>query len=75
VMITHDLETLVALSDRIAVLADQRLVAVGRIAQVAGADHPFVRNFFQGERGRRAIEAAQERAGRKSLRDEQPEAV
>jgi phospholipid/cholesterol/gamma-HCH transport system ATP-binding protein len=75
VMITHDLETLVALSDRIAVLADQRLVAVGRIAEVAGADHPFIRNFFQGERGRRAIEAAQERAGRKSLRDEQPEAV
>jgi phospholipid/cholesterol/gamma-HCH transport system ATP-binding protein len=56
VMITHDLDTLVALSDRIAVLADQKLVAVGPVDEVARTDHPFVRNFFQGERGRRAIE-------------------
>jgi phospholipid/cholesterol/gamma-HCH transport system ATP-binding protein len=58
VMVTHDLDTLIALSDRVAVLADQRLVAVGPIAEVARVDHPFIRNFFQGERGRRAIEAA-----------------
>jgi phospholipid/cholesterol/gamma-HCH transport system ATP-binding protein len=56
VMITHDLDTLVALSDRVAVLADQKLVAVGTIDEAAEVDHPFVRNFFQGERGRRAIE-------------------
>ena len=58
VMVTHDLDTLVALSDRVAVLADQRLVAVGTVAEIAKHDHPFVRNFFQGERGRRAFEAA-----------------
>jgi phospholipid/cholesterol/gamma-HCH transport system ATP-binding protein len=77
VMITHDLDTLAALSDRVAVLADQRLVAVGPIAEVATVDHPFIRNFFQGERGRRAIEAAQERASGRSrpLRPLQPEAV
>jgi phospholipid/cholesterol/gamma-HCH transport system ATP-binding protein len=61
VMITHDLDTLIALSDRVAVLADQRLVAVGSVSEVAATDHPFVRNFFQGERGRRAIEAWKER--------------
>jgi phospholipid/cholesterol/gamma-HCH transport system ATP-binding protein len=61
VMITHDLDTLVALSDRIAVLADQKLVGVGTIDQVAQVDHPFIRKFFQGERGRRAIEAWRER--------------
>jgi phospholipid/cholesterol/gamma-HCH transport system ATP-binding protein len=61
VMITHDLDTLVALSDRIAVLADQKLVAVGTIEEVAQIDHPFIRNFFQGERGRRAIEVWKER--------------
>jgi phospholipid/cholesterol/gamma-HCH transport system ATP-binding protein len=64
VMITHDLDTLVALSDRIAVLADQKLVAVGAVDEVAACDHPFVRNFFQGERGRRAIEMWCERKER-----------
>ena len=61
VMVTHDLDTLVALSDRVAVLADQRLVAVGTLREIAVHDHPFIRNFFQGERGRRAIEAAERR--------------
>jgi phospholipid/cholesterol/gamma-HCH transport system ATP-binding protein len=61
VMITHDLETLVALSDRLAVLADQKLVAVGSVREVAAFDHPFVRNFFQGERGRRALELWKDR--------------
>ena len=69
VMITHDLDTLVALSDRIAVLADQKLVAVGTIEEVAQIDHPFIRNFFQGERGRRAIEAWKDR---KRTSDEAP---
>jgi phospholipid/cholesterol/gamma-HCH transport system ATP-binding protein len=62
VMVTHDLDTLVALSHRVAVLADQRLVAVGPLAEVAAIDHPFIRNFFRGERGRRAIEAAAQEA-------------
>jgi phospholipid/cholesterol/gamma-HCH transport system ATP-binding protein len=61
VMITHDLDTVVALSDRVAVLADQKLVAIGTVEEVAATDHPFVRNFFQGDRGRRAIEVWRER--------------
>jgi phospholipid/cholesterol/gamma-HCH transport system ATP-binding protein len=61
VMITHDLDTVVALSDRVTVLADQKLVAAGSVDEVAATDHPFVRNFFQGERGRRAIETWRER--------------
>lgn len=61
VMVTHDLDTLAALSDRVAVLADRRLVAVGTVREVASHDHAFIRNFFQGERGRRAIEAAERR--------------
>ena len=61
VMITHDLDTLVALSDRIAVLADHKLVAVGPVTEVAANEHPFIRNFFQGERGRRAIEIWKQR--------------
>ena len=61
VMITHDLDTLAALSDRVAVLADQKLVAAGPVDEVAATDHPFVGNFFQGERGRYTIETWKER--------------
>ncbi len=56
VMVTHDLDTLVALADRVAVLCDQRLLAVGALREVSALDHPFVCNFFRGERGRRALE-------------------
>lgn len=64
VMVTHDLDTLVALSDRVAVLADLTLVAVGTVHEVAACDHPFIHNFFQGERGRRALEGAAQRETR-----------
>jgi phospholipid/cholesterol/gamma-HCH transport system ATP-binding protein len=60
VMVTHDLDTLVALSDRVAVLCEQRLLAVGPLNEVTGLDHPFVCNFFRGERGRRALEVLED---------------
>ena len=62
VMVTHDLDTLVALSDRVAVLAEQKIVVVGTVREVVAFDHAFIRNFFQGERGRRALEAWKERS-------------
>jgi phospholipid/cholesterol/gamma-HCH transport system ATP-binding protein len=55
VMATHDLDTLVALSDRVAVLAEQRIVALGGLPDVVGTTHPFITNFFRGERGQRAL--------------------
>lgn len=55
VMATHDLDTLVALSDRVAVLAEQRIVALGSLREVMDTNHPFVTNFFRGERGRKAL--------------------
>ncbi len=55
VMVTHDLDTIVSISDRVAVLADQRIVALGSVAQVARHSHPFIVEYFQGERGRRAL--------------------
>lgn len=57
VMVTHDLDTLVALSSRIAVLFDGKLVVVGTLQEVVHSRHPFIVNFFHGERGRRALEA------------------
>jgi phospholipid/cholesterol/gamma-HCH transport system ATP-binding protein len=55
VMVTHDLDTLFALSSRVLVLAEKRVLVEGPPAEVAAYDHPFVRDFFQGERGRRAM--------------------
>lgn len=55
VMVTHDLSILVDLCTRIAVLADQTLIAEGSLDEVSGYDHPFTREFFGGRRGRRAV--------------------
>lgn len=57
VMVTHDLDTLVSLTDRVAVLADQKIVAIGSVQEIASVTHQFIANFFQGERGKRALEA------------------
>lgn len=55
VMVTHDLDTLFALSSRVAVLAEQRVIIAAPMAEVLAFDHPFIRHFFLGERGLRAI--------------------
>jgi phospholipid/cholesterol/gamma-HCH transport system ATP-binding protein len=57
VMVTHDLDTLVALSDRIAVLADRKVLAAKPIEQIIQIDHPFIKEYFLGERGKRALMA------------------
>ena len=56
VMVTHDLDTLFELTDRVAVLADQHIIACDSLAVVRAMDHRFVQNFFGGERGRRALQ-------------------
>ncbi len=48
VMVTHDIDTLFALGDRIAVLAERRLIATGPLKTVMQFDHPFIRKFFAG---------------------------
>ncbi|MBP9217672.1 MAG: ATP-binding cassette domain-containing protein [Sterolibacterium sp.] len=50
VLVTHDVDTLSALGARVAVLAEQRILAVGTIEEIRCFDHPFVRNFFLCER-------------------------
>ena len=55
VMVTHDLDTLFELSTRVAVLADQRVITVGKPGEVLSFKHPFVEHFFLGERGKRAM--------------------
>ena len=54
VMVTHDLDTLLELSTRIAVVADKHVIVSGTAQQVMAHQHPFIEEFFLGERGRRA---------------------
>jgi len=56
VMVTHDLDTLFALSTRVAVLAEQHVIIAAPVSEVIAFDHPFIRHFFLGERGLRAME-------------------
>ncbi|EZP55845.1 MULTISPECIES: ABC transporter ATP-binding protein [Sphingomonas] len=54
-LITHDLDTLYAICDRVAVLADKKVIAVGTIDELLALDHPWIEEYFKGPRGRAAI--------------------
>ena len=58
-LITHDLDTLYAICDRVAVLADKKVIAVGTIPELLALDHPWIREYFGGPRGRAAGAAHQ----------------
>ena len=62
VMITHDLDLLWQVADRVAVLAEGKVQAIGSMSELARLDHPAVRKFFEGPRGR----GAQEQGGRQA---------
>ncbi len=51
VMVTHDLDSLYRICDRIAVLVDRRL-KLGRLAEITADPHPWVQDYFHGIRGR-----------------------
>ena len=51
-IITHDLDTLYAISDRVAVLADQKVIATAPLAQIEQFDHSWIRQYFHGPRAR-----------------------
>ena len=56
-MVTHDLESLYTVSNRIAVLADGKVVAEGPMSAMLASEHPWVKSYFRGKRGR-ALRAA-----------------
>ncbi len=55
-LITHDLDTLYEICDRVAVLADKQVIAVGTIPELLALDHPWIQEYFNGPRGRAARE-------------------
>jgi phospholipid/cholesterol/gamma-HCH transport system ATP-binding protein len=54
-LITHDLDSLYAICDRVAVLADKKVIAVGTIDELIALDHPWIEEYFKGPRGRAAV--------------------
>ena len=56
-LITHDLDTLHSICDRVAVLADKQVIAVGTIPELVAQDHPWIKEYFGGPRGRAASSA------------------
>jgi len=55
-MVTHDLDSLVAICDRIAVLVDKRVI-VGTLEELMEVDNPWIQEYFRGSRGRAALGA------------------
>ncbi len=53
-LITHDLDTLYAICDRVAVLADRKVVANAPLAEIEKLDHPWIQEYFHGPRARAA---------------------
>ena len=56
-LITHDLDTLYSICDRVAVLADRKVIAIGSIEELLATDHPWIQEYFNGPRGRAATAA------------------
>jgi phospholipid/cholesterol/gamma-HCH transport system ATP-binding protein len=57
-MVTHDLDSLHAVCDRVAALADGKIVAVGPIDSLLASEHPWVQSYFRGKRSRILAQAA-----------------
>jgi len=54
-MVTHDLDSLYTVCDRIAALGDGHVIAAGPIETMLASDHPWVRSYFHGKRARAAL--------------------
>ncbi|MBI2225212.1 MAG: ABC transporter ATP-binding protein, partial [Betaproteobacteria bacterium] len=63
VMITHDLDLLWQVADRVTVLADGRVQGIGSMSELSHMDNPAIRQFFDGPRGRAAQQPEKQQAG------------
>jgi phospholipid/cholesterol/gamma-HCH transport system ATP-binding protein len=51
VMVTHDLDTLSGIVDRVVALADGKVLAEGTVAEVSRVDHPWIKSYFSARVG------------------------
>ena len=61
-LVTHDVDTLYATCDRIVVLGEKKVLAVGTIPELREVDHPWIQDYFSGPRGRAAAPMTEEEA-------------
>ena len=61
-MVTHDLDSLYSICDRIAALAGGKVVGVGSLQELLASDQPWLRAYFHGTRGSRLIDATGRRS-------------
>jgi phospholipid/cholesterol/gamma-HCH transport system ATP-binding protein len=61
-LVTHDLDTLHATCDRIAVLAEKRVMYTGTMADMLHVEHPWVHEYFHGPRARAALDSLERTA-------------
>jgi phospholipid/cholesterol/gamma-HCH transport system ATP-binding protein len=57
-MVTHDLDSLYSICDRIAALADGKVIAAGALPVMLASNHPWLRAYFHGKRSRQMEIAA-----------------
>ncbi len=62
-LVTHDLDTLHAVCDRIAVLAEKKVLVTGTMQEMLRVDHPWVHDYFHGPRARAALDATEQDQG------------
>ena len=62
--ITHDLDSLYTICDRVGVIADKKVVAAAPVHELEKSDHPWIKEYFLGPRGRAAGRAAARAEGR-----------
>lgn len=67
-LITHDLDTLYAICDRVAVIAEKRVIAIGTIPELLASDDPWIQEYFNGPRGR-AAQGSQARSRQSAGKD------
>jgi len=72
VMITHDLDLLWQVADRVAVLAEGKVQAIGSMSELSRMEHPAIRRFFDGPRGRAAQEQKEQTEVQSLGRTEEP---
>ena len=58
-MVTHDLDTLFAICDRVAILVDKK-IRMGSLEEMLHDDHPWIQSYFHGPRGRAALRSEAE---------------
>ena len=68
-MITHDLDSLYSICDRIIALADRKVIASGPISAMLASEHPWLRAYFHGKRARRIESALALQPGEGSMKE------